>query len=258
MKQIMIAGVLGLVLFSASAGGVYFVQQSGKGSDDEGETGESGDKSADAGTNNSDGKSKLNPTSLDTSTSLTSKTPLAVRTDQELSVEALLEMNDSVIRAEKELQRRQEKIRTDESRVKLLFEDLKREREELLAYEDRINSRIDEANLLISKIDEKRQELSKVEEEVQSKRDEFRKDVLEIDSDKAEQAKELSSLLKNLKDKAPQLVQDKANAGEMKEVAQALNNLRDRDKAKILEGITDDGLVQQLIDMMTKLKVKKE
>ena len=63
--------------------------------------------------------------------------PVALRPKNNVSVEAIVQMSDSIRRTEQRLEEQKKQLAADEERVGLLFEDLELEREELKALNQR-------------------------------------------------------------------------------------------------------------------------
>ena len=69
--------------------------------------------------------------------------PVAFRPDNAVSVEAVLQMSDSIKKMEQQLIEREQRLVKDEQRVKLLFDDLATEQDELRAFSEGINSKVE-------------------------------------------------------------------------------------------------------------------
>ena len=76
--------------------------------------------------------------------------PVATRPEAPLTVEAVVELAQSIMEKEKRLFDAQQKINMDEKRVKLLFEDLSREQEELEAFAKTVDDKIRDCLLYTS------------------------------------------------------------------------------------------------------------
>ena len=68
--------------------------------------------------------------------------PVALRPENAVSVEAIIQMSDSIKKMEQQLIEREKRVAQKEQRVNLLFEDLLTEQDELRAFSDGIDAKV--------------------------------------------------------------------------------------------------------------------
>lgn len=180
--------------------------------------------------------------------------PVSLRPDSAVTVEAVLQMSDSIKKMEQQLAQREARVAKKEQRVKLLFEDLATEQDELRAFTDGIDAKIEMLSKLstdvqakLDALDAKTSELTKLEKSTgtdeASKQQEFDDKVSTI-----------SKWFANLQpEQAADYLKEFANNGKLEFAASLLQKLPDRQKSKVLGVMSDPVLVDQLIDA---LKVK--
>src|SRR6056297_2458511 len=113
MKAVLSAMITCAVIFGLSAGATqYFLKQQ----PDEVESG------AEEAATETDDQTDASPAAADSM-------PVSFRPDANVSVEAVLQMSDSIKRMEQELAEREEKVKRDEMRIKLMFDDLATEQD---------------------------------------------------------------------------------------------------------------------------------
>ncbi|MCC9601998.1 hypothetical protein LOC67_15660 [Stieleria sp. JC731] len=179
--------------------------------------------------------------------------PVSFRPDANISVEAVMQMSDSIKRMEQELAEREKKVKRDEMRIKLMFDDLSTEQDELKAYSDGIETKIavleqlkNEVAGSLASLDERKAELDKAKAKM----------------DTAEEAGEtpLDERVENVKswfanlapEQASDYLREFANNGKIDLAATLLQKMPDRQKSKILAAMNDPVLVDQLIEALGK------
>jgi vacuolar-type H+-ATPase subunit I/STV1 len=254
MKKMIMIAVVGLVLFGASFAGSYFLfgkpepeptelaegEEAGEhGSPEHAKAVADGHGEADHGTHKADNK----PETL----------PVAFRPNEPLSVEAVLQLAGSIRDKEKVVGERMQIVEKQEERIKLLFEDLNRERTELTSMNERVEQQIARSEELLTRLKSEREILTKQKEELEAKQPTAPKKV-PLDDPEAEQtfANVASWFEKMNPEQAAANLKQMANDGQMELAANLLGRLEDRKIAEILEQIADPKLVTDIVNIVTK------
>ena len=180
--------------------------------------------------------------------------PVSLRPDNAVTVEAVLQMSDSIKKMEQQLAQRETRVAKKEQRVKMMFEDLTTEQDELRAFSEGIDVKIEMLSQLsvdlqtkLDDLESKKSELEKLEKSTgtdeESKQQEF--------DDKVNTIKGWFANLQP--EQAADYLKEFANNGKLEFAASLLQRLPDRQKSKVLGVMSDPVLVDQLIDA---LKVK--
>ena len=177
--------------------------------------------------------------------------PVSFRPDS-VSVEAVLQMSDSIQKMEQRLIERESQIAKDEQRIELLFTDLETERDELTAFSEGIDAKLESLQRLTSslsntlaELDARKQDLAKLEQSV--------------GADPESKAGALDDKVNHVKswfeglapEQAADYLKEFANNGKIEFAAALLNKMPDRQKSKILGSMSDAVLVDQLISALT-------
>ena len=177
--------------------------------------------------------------------------PVSFRPDANVSVEAVLQMSDSIKRMEQELAEREEKVKRDEMRIKLMFDDLATEQDELRAYSQGIDAKVDlisrmktELEQTLMTLEQKKAELDKLAQKTQTKP--------ETNTEIDDKVDDVKSWFANLEpEQAAEYLREFSNNGKMAFAASLLQKMPDRQKSKILGAMNDPVLVDQLIESLT-------
>lgn len=183
--------------------------------------------------------------------------PVSFRPENNVSIEAVLQMSDSIKRMEQDLAEREQKVKRDELRVKLLFDDLATEQDELRSFGEGIDSKIDllgrmksELEVTLSLLDDRKAEMESVAKSTNSQAAAAGQDV----NDRANDVKGWFEGL--APEQAAEYLREFSNNGKMSFAASLLQKMPDRQKSKILEAMNDPVLVDQLIESLSS-KPKK-
>ncbi|TWU02177.1 hypothetical protein [Stieleria varia] len=184
--------------------------------------------------------------------------PVSFRPEEAVSVEAVVQMSDSIRRMEQQLVQREQRVAKDENRVALLLNDLQTEQEELRAFSEGIDAKVELLQRLsgtiesqLADLEDKRAELKAMEkaagEDPQSKQEDLDNKVNDVKSWFAGlEAEQAADYLKEF-----------ANNGKLEFAASLLDKMPDRQKSKILGAMSDPVLVDQLIDSLSSRPSKK-
>ncbi|OYP32287.1 hypothetical protein [Rhodopirellula sp. MGV] len=238
MKAIIAAMLTCIIIFGLSAGATHMLMQSDP---------------AEPPEELADGSGESMPPS-DTEEVLPGEPmPVSFRPDNDVSVEAVLQMSDSIKRMEQELAEREKKVKRDEARIKLMFDDLTTEQDELKAFSEGIETKLavleqlkNEVSTSLAMLDQRKEELDKTKAKIES-------------AEKAETApmddrvEDVKSWFANLApEQASDYLREFANNGKLSFAASLLQKMPDRQKSKILAAMNDPVLVDQLIDALGK------
>ena len=179
---------------------------------------------------------------------------VAHRPDSSVSLEAVLQMSESIRKMEEKLILRERKVAREEQRIKLLFGDLETEQNELQALSEGVDAKVRAleslaANLQdsLTLLDQRKAELESLEKKA--------------GAEDTSQSKELDNKVNDVKgwfsnleaEQAADYLKEFANNGKLEFAASLLHKMPDRQKSKILAALNDPTLVSQLIE---SLKVK--
>lgn len=179
--------------------------------------------------------------------------PVSFRPENNVTVEAVLQMSDSIKRMEQELAEREKRVKRDEMRVKLIFDDLATEQDELRAFSDGIDAKLDilsrmneELKATLAAVEQEKMDLEKLTKKAETKNV---KPLSTVDN----QADEVKGWFEGLQpEQAAEYLREFSNNGKMGFAASLLQKMPDRQKSKILGAMNDPILVDQLIDALTK------
>ena len=234
MKTILMAGIAGVILFAASASVSWYLMNQ-----------------------------KVEEPSLETEAGVPpigegiekqEKIPVANRPDLPLTVEAVLELSESIRKKERELIERELRAERTEQNIELLFEDLKVEQAELSAMLEQVQARLQQANSSVTQLKIENQQLTNQTEELAKLTPKAGEDGTILDSI-GERVKAAQPWFSGLEDEqAANYLKEFANRGDLEFAARLLKSLPDRKGAKILEAFNDSELVHQLIDALAERK----
>ena len=184
--------------------------------------------------------------------------PVSHRPEKSVSLEAVLQMSDSIKKTEEMLRVREMNLAKEEQRVKLLFVDLDTEQDQLQAFGEGIDAKVsalarmtEELRELLVTLDGKKAELATLEKAAgvddESKQTELDNKVNDVKSWFSNlEARQASDYLKEF-----------ANNGKLDFAASLLHKMPDRQKSKILAELSDPALVDQLISAL-RVKPKSQ
>lgn len=177
--------------------------------------------------------------------------PVSLRPDNSVSIEAVIQMSDSINKMEQELVAREERLAKKERRVQLLFDDLTTEQDEIRAFSEGIDAKLE----MLSRL---RDTVKSSLDELDSKKSALEELAKQTGSDEQSQQKELDNRVEDVKgwfanlepEQAADYLKEFANNGKLQFAASLLQKMPDRQKSKILGVMSDPILVEQLIDSL--------
>ncbi len=173
--------------------------------------------------------------------------PVAGRPDQGITIEAVRSMADANTQRQQQLDDREKQLQKEESRVQILFDDLKREKMELTTFSESVQAKVDaldrmtvELQKLMTNIDTQKKKLQEIQKQTG------------IETDKSAQLAEKVNTIKSWfegmqPEQAASILIEQANQGDIELAAELLNSIQSRQKAKILAEIDDPALVNQIL-----------
>lgn len=243
MKSIIIAGVIGILLFAASGytSWHFFVK---------------GEKAAVAEPiPEFEGKLPM----VD-STKSQEQMPLGIRPDVPMPPRVALDLMNSIIQSEKKLQEKEERLKKEEKRISLLREDLERERKELESFSKKIDSKINEAKEATNLLKLEKEAVEKETKELSMYENRLGKKVGDLASEELQQqVNGLKDMFRTLDPgKAANILKEYANRGNLNLVANLLDSLEDRQKAKIIAELDSPTLTAEIMDTLIKPRPEGE
>ena len=186
--------------------------------------------------------------------------PVALRPEMPVTIEAVTELAQSIMKKEQALIDSESQLKKDEKRINLLFEDLKREREELSAFGQRIDARILQAREAVELLKMENQTLADQTKTLSTLEKKTGTNSNDAETDAIDRrVQTVKSWFKNLDaEQAAKYLKEFANRGDLEFSARLLDSLDDRQIAKILGVFNDAPLVAQIIDAYTKEKTRDD
>ena len=182
------------------------------------------------------------------------KMPVANRPDLPLTVQAVLELSESIRKKERELMDREKRAERTERNIELLFEDLKVERAELTAMLEQIQARLQRASNSVAQLKVENQQLANQTESLAKLTPKKGgKDGAEDLDEIGERVKTAKSWFEGLEEEqAANYLKEFANSGDLEFAARLLKSLSDRKATKILAAFNDPEFVQQILDALAE------
>lgn len=182
--------------------------------------------------------------------------PVSMRPETPVTVEAVTELAQSIMKKEQALKDAQDRLAREEKRIKLLFEDVRREREELTAFGQMIEAKIARAAEATEQLKIEKQKLvdqTNTLASLEKKTGKTPEDAKLTELDR--RVDTVKNWFKNLDpEQAANYLKEFANRGDLQFAARLLDSLDDRQIAKILAAFNDPPLVAQIVDAYTKNK----
>jgi vacuolar-type H+-ATPase subunit I/STV1 len=246
MKRLIVVGLVGVILFGVSAGISWYVvlPRLAETTEEEPEQ----DKTL------VDGPPAM-PGNIDENDKLDAM-PVALRPEIPVTVEAVTELAQSIMKKEGSLIESEKRLKKEEKRIGLLFEDLKQERDELTAFSQRVDAKVLEAREAVELLKmesqtllDQKNALSALEKKTGKTSDDVQED--ELDG----RVEILKGWFAKLDPEvAASYLKEFANQGDLKLAAKLIDSLEERQIAKILAVLNDPPLVAQIVEAFTKNK----
>jgi len=174
--------------------------------------------------------------------------PLAVRPPA-TSPEEMVRFSLTMGKREEALKKREEELKQERLRLKLVIEDVRTEQRELEGLEEQVRGKIVIAQDYLKSISEKEQELAQQQDVAKKELEKYQKHLDAMDQNETANIKRMSTWFQAMTpEKSAEYLSELANDGEMDMAAQILGNLEEREASKVLAAIREPGLVTQLID----------
>lgn len=181
--------------------------------------------------------------------------PVSLRPEAGITMESVTELAESIMKKEKRVFEAEQALKKEEQRIQMLFEDLRREQDELDAVAERIDAMIIEAKeavklLQLEKqaITTKTEELSALEKKTGVKGDEV------ADLDIEARVKAANSVLESVSPEyVSRTIKEIANEGDRKVAAMVLMKLEDHRRRKVVEAMNDPAFVAELLNEFSSI-----
>lgn len=238
MKSIIASVVTCIVLFGISMGATQYLVDSQPA--EELQESESPDQPQDGDPEAEAGQSKI-PIQL----------PTALRPDQAVSIETVLQMSDSIRKMEQELISREKRVETEERRIQILYGDLETEQEELRSFSEGIDAKVEMLARMTSTLQDKLDELDIQKQELEQLAKQTGTDTESKQAEFDSRVKEVKEWFENLApEQAADYLREFANSGKIEFASSLLREMQARQQSKILTAMNDPILVDQLIDAL--------
>jgi predicted RNase H-like nuclease (RuvC/YqgF family) len=179
--------------------------------------------------------------------------PVAIRPESATSFDIVTQLSNSIREKEKFLKRREEDINKDESRIKMMFDDLKREQSELQSFAAEVDQKTQFARELLEKLKQERTLLANEKAEVSKLQKSTSQAASTQDVEAAQRVKKVQGWFQDMEaDVAAKYVKTMADGGELKSVSAVLQGMDQRKAAEILTALGDEVLARQILDLTIK------
>ena len=256
MRTLLLAGIVGVILFAASASVSWYLMNQNKlaaEADKVAELDPDHDPNHDPA-HESAPEIKAGVPPIGHGIKKEEQLPVALRPDVPLTVEAVLELSESIRRKERDLLTREKAAEKTEQNIQLLFEDLKVERAELTALAESIEAKLQLAKGSVAELKQENQTLTTQTQEIaklnQQKAKSKQTPGTETELDEiGQRVKTAKPWFEGLEDEqAAKYLKEFANNGELKFVARLLGSLDKRKASKILAAFDDSTFAQQILE----------
>jgi len=246
MKNLIMAGIVGVILFAASASVSWYLMNQNK-------------KAEDDAVAKVDPEAEAGVPPIDNSKQKEEKMPVALRPTTPLTQEAVLELSRSITRKERQLIEREKLAERTEQNIRLLFEDLKVERAQLTELAAKIESRLQQAQGSVVEMKQENQVLTTQTQELAKLKQKNAKNTDNELDEIGQRVKTAKPWFEGLEDEqAANYLKEFANNGEMEFAARLLKSLQQRQASKILAAFNDPDFVQQILDALSTSKKEKD
>ncbi len=249
MKAILSAGIVGVVLFAISASVSWYLQN------------QKAAQLVAENENQEEPEDQPDPEELagippiGKGIAKEKQLPVAMRPDVPLSVEAVLQLSDSIRKKEQDLIAREKAIEKSEQNIKLLFEDLKIERAEVTAMLEGIEAKLHLAQDSVStlrhenqSLASKTQELTKLKQQQdQQKKKSGVEELDEIDK----RVKIAKNWFETIDDEqAASWIRQLADNGDLQFAVRLLKSVKERKAARVFEALNDPEFAHQILQAL--------
>ena len=183
--------------------------------------------------------------------------PVAVR-PKEVSVEEMLRLGMSLNEREKRIVAEEDKLKERSIQQQIAIGDITAERDEIDQMRNEIDDQLATAEQLMTRLIQGRQAI--IDERTETER--TLKEMEEIQSEFSEQQqkriKQLAQLIQSMDaEKGAEVIREMSNDGKIRDAAEILSLIEERDAAKILEYMDDAKLVQDLVTEFKNLQTSE-
>lgn len=182
--------------------------------------------------------------------------PISIRADGKSSAEEIFRQGSSFRSQYEAIQRREESLRQEKIRLKLVMDDVKGERRELDALRLEAEDAITVAEKLLAKLEADQAAMRDKKEESAKELETIKKSQIELDATESANLKKISEILQSTPpETAAATLKQLANDGKLPMVVKLLGTMEESKTAKIMSSIEDPAIVAQLMDAYRNLKL---
>lgn len=244
MARILTAGIVGLLSFGLAAGGSIYLQKS-KLAEEQAAAEKPEDKAPESASDSTETPQQETPLE---------DLPIAVRATP-ASPEEIVRFGMTFQKREEALKAREEQLRQERIRLKLVSEDVRAEQRELEGLEQQIRGKLASAEDVLNQIGQKQQHMTEEQEAAKKELEKFQKQQQEVSNVEAENIKKMSAWFQAMEpEKAGEYLRELVNDGKMSTAVRILANFEEREASKILAAMNDPALVIQLAEQFKGLK----
>ncbi|MFK7737119.1 MAG: hypothetical protein AB8B50_13875 [Pirellulaceae bacterium] len=183
--------------------------------------------------------------------------PVSLRPENDVSVESVLQMSESIKKTEQQLIAREKDIAKQEQRVQLLFQDLETEQDELKAFSEGVDQKVEMLSRMTDKLQNTIADIDAKRAELDALKTSLGEDDVSKQAEMDDKVKAVTPWFASVApEQASTYLKEMANNGSVEFAASLLDSMPDRQKSKILGAMNDPLLVEQLIEAL-RLKPKK-
>ena len=179
--------------------------------------------------------------------SASNQLPVAVR-PKEASIEEMLRLGMSLNEREKRIVSEEGKLNARVIQQQIAFDEITAERNEIDLMRNEVDSQLASAEQLISQLIQGRQAIIDERDAMEEKLKEMEDVQSNFNEQQQKRVKQLAQLIQSMDaEKSADIIREMSNDGKIRDAAEMLSLIEERDAAKILESIDDAKLVQDLV-----------
>ncbi len=181
--------------------------------------------------------------------------PATIRADGKFSAEEIFRQGSSFRGQYEAIQRREEALRQEKVRLKLVMEDVKGERVELDSLRAAAEDAIVVAEKLLAKLEAEEAGIQEKKQATEKELETIKKNQIEYDVSEVANLKKLSDMFQGMPpETAAATLKHFANDGKMEMAVKILGTMEESKAAKIMASIEEPSVVAQLMEAYKSLK----
>lgn len=236
LKKVATIGILALLCFSAAAVGGWFLLKT-----------DNGDPQSAKNTNND------LPTRSVVSQSTPSELPVPIH-GKPMSPDEIFRIGETFRHRQEAIERREEELRKQENRLKLVAQDIDSQRKMLEGLLVQVGDQLQKGNTVEQQLLQQKQKLDSKKSEFEQTMEKFRDDRTSLDEGQTANLKKWAGLVANMTEQAAaQHITKMCNDGDVNSAARLLDFMEERDAAKILAEI-EPSLLSEISDKYMEIQ----